>query len=245
MATASTFAVVTAKVNYAVTAVNFSSVATTSLGGPVNGTFQVINNLGFNGGTQPVSWTVYASTTPNISGSSVLLASGATPALASGATSPVIPFAGTWPATPNYFLVISVSVQVDQEQNPANDTVAIFDEALSNTTNNAFATATSMGITLQSGISMQVMGYMAAGITDNYLSFGAGTAGTITFSMVWATSASVTLSVLDATPTILDSASASGTSLSLMWTIDANQVRYVHINTTGAPGVYTLTITHS
>jgi hypothetical protein len=242
--TASAFTIAAA-VDYAVTTVNFTSVATTAIGTAASGNFQVENN-GPDGGTQPVTWDVYANTTPTTAGSPVLLATGSTPALLAGTLSPVISFSGgVWPSTAGYsYLVVSVSVSGDQDLNPANNTMAVFDEALSNTTNNAFGTATSMGITLAPPMSIQVAGNLTA--TNNFLSFNAGTANTVTFTVTWTTSASVTLNVLNTADTVIATASATGTSLSTTWTLTApeqNQLTYLQLNTSGTPGVYVMTIT--
>jgi hypothetical protein len=242
-ASASTIA---AAVDYAVAAVNFSSVATTTFGGAVSGTFQIQNN-GPNGGTQPVTWQVYANTTPTTGGTPVFLASGSTPALAAGNLSPVLAFSGTWPSTAGYYyLVVSVSVLVDQDLNPANNVMAVFDAALTDPANDVFATATSMGITLAPLMSIQVTGSLTATNLNDFLSFNAGATNNVQFSVTWTTSASVTLNVLAPGPSTIATASATGTSLSTLWSSSASAglLRYVQLNnTSGAPGVYVMTIT--
>ena len=126
----------------------------------------------FSGGFAPFlpagAWDVYANTTPTTAGTPVLLVSGTTFALAAGTLSPVISFSGgSWPSTAGYYyLVVSVSVSGDQDVNPANNTMAVFDEALTNSTNNTLANATSMGITLALPMSIQVAGNLTAAATN-------------------------------------------------------------------------------
>lgn len=246
LASAVTYSVVAA-VDYAVSTLNFSSVATTP-GGAVSGTFTIHNN-GPDAGTQPVTWQVYADTTPTLTGAPVLLASNTTPFLGPGGTSPVISFNGTWPAGVGYYyLVVKVSVLVDQDQNLANNIMPVFDAALTDPTNAAFATATSMGITLAPLMTLQVMGTLSD--LDDFLTFNAGTATNVTFTMTWTTSATMTLTVLapPGPPGTTDvTVTATGTSMSTAWPVGASagQLRYLHLNTTGVPGIYVLTITAS
>jgi hypothetical protein len=82
----------------------------------------------------------------------------------------------------------------------------------------------------------------------DYLTFNTGTANTITFSATWAVSTSVTMSVLQppGPGTVITTASATGTSLSMPWTPNAgdkNQVRCLQLSAAAATGIYTMTIT--
>jgi len=240
------YSVVAAKVDYFPFNVSFGSVATTTPGNPVSGTFQIQNN-GPNAGTQPVTWQVYADTTPTLTGSPVLLESSTTPALGIAGTSPVIPFSGTWPTGAGYYyLVVKVSVLVDQDQNLANNIMAVFDATLTDPANNNFAGATAMGITLAPSMSLQVTGTLSD--LDEFMTFNAGTAATVKFTMAWTLSATVTLTVLTppGPPGTTDfTVPATGTAMpTTPWTVDgsAGQLLDLHLNASVAPGIYVLTI---
>ncbi|HVP17889.1 MAG TPA: hypothetical protein VMU36_02770 [Spirochaetia bacterium] len=245
------FSISPAQVDYAISALTFTSVATTTPGTPMNGSFQLTNN-GPNPGTQNVSWQAYASATPSLAGSTLVIASGTTPPLAA-TNSSIVNFGGTWPATPGYnYLVVVVSVLVDQDTAPANNMGAVFDAALTDPANNNFATATSMGITLQPGMTIAVTGNLTSTNLDDFLSFNAGNAASVTFSIAWAgAAASVMLSIYappgpPALPLPPGSASGSSSPLLLTWPVlatDSNQLRYIDVNNAGgAPGIYTMII---
>jgi len=74
-----------------------------------------LSNSGDDGGSQTVHWTAYASTDASLTpGVDPVIDAGETSALASGATSADIAVQGSWPTTPDDYLLI-VSVAADDE----------------------------------------------------------------------------------------------------------------------------------
>ena len=97
-------------VTYAVIGVS-STGGTPFAGGAASGTF-TIQNQGNSNGTQPISWTIYASPTASLGTGTVVVASGTTGSVNGQTSSPVTFTTGVWPTTPNnYYLIASISSQ--------------------------------------------------------------------------------------------------------------------------------------
>ena len=99
--------VTAAVVNYTVTSVTYTG-GTPYPASPVSGNLQFRNN-GANGGTQYVTWQVYASKINTLDSSASLHCVGVESLSCSGCLSPVINFSGVWPLTyGNYHLIAQV-----------------------------------------------------------------------------------------------------------------------------------------
>ncbi len=238
--------------DYTVATVNITG-GGTSVGGPVTGSFTLQNSGSAQAGSQPVSWTAFASIDGTLGSDDTFVASGITGPLAAGASSAPIAVNGSWPLRfGNYCLMVTVSAA--DETATANNTnfsvsqaVGIFDEsaglhddilALSN----PFDT----GVTLQPGMSIQVTGTLTGSESDDVIAFNTGTAIGITFSMVWIGAQNVMLRSMTAANVFQGTASVTGgTSAILVWQgpplatqqwIDINNSSLVNV------GNYALTI---
>ena len=225
----------------------------------MSGTLQ-FSNIGVNNGTQYVTWQVYASHDTVLDSSDMLIASGSNPPLASGGSSPVIPFSGNWPLTYGpYYLLAKVSVSADVDINPANNVAAsasattigeYVDTEPNNDTN--LVTVQVLPVTLKPGMSIMITGNLNHNVVPNdpwdVFQFNTGTAGSVTFSMTWASSATVYMYLLTAPATFAMSVNTIGTSLSLPWSpVDLpNTNRWIGLNDQSgllvSPGNYTLVI---
>ena len=225
----------------------------------IGGTLQ-FSNVGTDNGTQYVTWQVFASHDTVLDSADMLIASGANPPLASGGSSPVIPFSGNWPLTYGpYYLLAKVSVSADVDINPANNVAAsasattigeYVDTEPNNDTN--LVTVQVLPVTLKPGMSIMITGNLNHNVVPNdpwdVFQFNTGTAGSVTFSMTWASSATVYLYLLTAPATFATSVNTIGTSLSLPWSpVDLpNTNRWIGLNDQSgllvSPGNYTLVI---
>ncbi len=247
-------AVGAANVNYVASAVTVTSGTSSPPGGAMTGSF-TLTNSGANNGTQYVTWQAYASTTTTVTGSSVLIDSGTQAPLAAGASTPIT-VSGSWPlGYGSYYLVVRSSVPVDT--NPSNNlpfssasTTAVGIYSTSEP-NDSTAQANNLGVTFKPGMSVQVTGSLTTSDLNDYLSFNAGTASTITFNLTWGSTAitqTVTMWVyntLGVGQTGL--ATSDNTYLIMSWTVGANAgtTCYISPQLTGSPstGTYTLIIT--
>jgi hypothetical protein len=260
-ASATTYNVVLAQVNYTVTAVNYGAV-TTNPGGAVSGTF-TYHNGGPDNGIQSVNWEAYASTTNTLTAvpSPVLIASGTAGPLNNGVTSLAIPFNGNWPLVyGSYYLVVKVTVLVDNNTSVNNlgatatsTPVGIYTVGTPHAPyGSPYVLGTPM-VAFRPGMSISVTGTLASGDAIDFLEFSTGTAISITFAATWPSSANAALEVDDPTTGLTVpgggplSVGPVATSISLgPWSVDLPATpRLINISCPAAPypGPYTLIIT--
>ncbi len=228
-----------AQVKYVISAVTVTAGSPSPPGGSMSGSF-TLTNSGTDGGTQPVTWEAYASTSTTITAQSVLLSSGTVGPYAAGYSAP-ISFTANWPlAYGNYYLVVRARVSVDA--NPLNNvpvaqTAPATAVGVYTTTepNDSLAQANDLGVTLQPGMSICVTGNLIAGGSQvDYLSFNAGTANTVTFNLSWPSTGTpqyVYMYVYDTSGTQLQWSSVNDLTHSIMlWTVGANASTKVYIS---------------
>ena len=246
--------VTAASVDYAVASVTYTG-GVLNPAGTVNGSFQLAN-IGANNGTQYVTWQAYASTTATPTSSSVLVAFGTVAPMAAGAPSTPITFSGAWPLNyGNYYLVVTATVPVDVDSNPANNVgatasttaVGFYNEDSDEPANNSTSTPYNLGVSMQPGMSICVTGSMPLLDSWDIVEINTGTAVSLSLSWTWATSTNVGLYVANTAGTILSGFTISGsTTLSMFWTVDLqNTAREIGMNAASAipPGTQTLIIT--
>ena len=105
-------------VDYTVTAASFPTTGTSGNTIPAGSTF-ILSNAGSAGGTKPVSWWVYMSTSSTLGSGASVLTSGTTAALGPGATSSVN-VSWTWPAgsgTRYLFVMVAAADDLNQANN--------------------------------------------------------------------------------------------------------------------------------
>ena len=102
--------------------INTTVNGTGTRGALLTGTNQFqIQNAAANPGAKSITWRAYASRDGILDGSDTLLSTNTIGPLGASITSGFIPFSGTWPAFGSYYRII-VSVDADDDTNPANDT---------------------------------------------------------------------------------------------------------------------------
>jgi hypothetical protein len=173
--------------------------------------------------------------------------------LNAGVTSAAINFTGTWPAASgNYYVIVQVTSSEDV--NPANNsgvsgsqTAVGLDEAPSGLHDSPLLTnAFDLGVTLQPGMTFSLAGTLLGTESNDIVAFNTGTAGSVTFSMVWTGNNDVQFQTMSAPSTsIAGTGIAGGSSLSWTWTVDAaNAPRWLDIQNPllANIGAYTLVI---
>jgi hypothetical protein len=247
------FTTTPAQPDYSVTAVTNTGGSIVPAGA-VNFQFQ-INNISLQNGTQPISWTVWASTINVLDGTAIRVASGTTQQLPAPG-SVVISGSGPWPLHyGTYYLIASVTVAEDI--NPTNNSAAtagatavgIFAESEPNGDYvNMVNVNTLTGVVLKPGMSVLVTGALSpATDLDDIFGFNTGTANSITFYVSWTGNFIVTLFVFTAPNVYLPGLSSPSTNtISLGWVPDASNVlRWIDLQN-GPPtkniGPYTLVI---
>ena len=230
-------------------------VGSTLPAGIISSSFQ-LSNAGPNNGSQPVSWSAYASLTSSVDASAILIASGVWQPLASGAPSIGIPFSGPWPLHyGNYHLVVSASAPGDNNSgNIAGATAGItpvgfINEAEPNNdaTNLSVGGVQNLGITLQPGMSVLVTRSLAGAPADkdDVFTLNTGTAASVSLYLSWSVSQNVTLNFLTPGPPAVPVATTTvpaGTNLSLSWNVTSLQT-WIDVVNPGGETAYTLIIT--
>ncbi len=248
------FVTTPAQPDYTVISVTNTGSAPWIPGAPVPFTFQ-IKNISTQNGTQPLSWTVYASTKNFLDGSAIPVASGTNLPFAAGATVP-ISSSGPWPLNyGNYYLIASVTVAEDV--NPSNNSaptagttpVGIYSETEPNgdyvglTNYNNFGIAG--GVVMRPGMSILINASLPNPVNntdkDDIFQFNTGTANAINFSMSWTGSFDAGLFPMTG-PNTFPPGSAIGitaaSSLALGWVPDAPSVpRWIDVQD-GVGGTY-------
>jgi hypothetical protein len=170
-------------------------------GAPLTGTNQFqIQNAAANPGAKTITWRAYASRDEILDGGDTLLSTNTTGPLAASATSANIPFSGTWPAFGSYYRII-VSVDADDDTNPANDTGIssdievphLYTEGVENNgdsgpTPPAFSNVSDYAITLQVDQLVRINGTMDNAPQYDTYRITAGPAQTsVELKVLWAT----------------------------------------------------------
>ncbi len=216
-------------------------------------------NLGSADAVQSVYWEAYASADAVIGPGDTLINSGVEPALDAGVESAFVTIGGKAPLRfGTYRLIVRLSNGEDQIPgdndvvSPTPFTVGINDEA-ANEPNDDWGGLTDAYQTAQimhPGIEILVTGTMDAlgGDTDDVIRFHTGTATAITFTWVLTGGiiADQDMFVLDDLANVVgqETLTVTGSSISLVWPVDASDFRYIHLWTLDALdlGTYELRI---
>jgi len=206
-----TFAAAAPRVDFTVSQVEYTGGGEKAPGQPFTGRFIYGNDgpLAQHNGARSLSWTAYASRDPNLDAEDVGVASGnGLSPLDLGASSIWIDFSGTWPLDyGDYYLIVQVS-SLDDEMDPANDwdysadatQIGVYIDLEPNDEyqslpggpggyNILFGTDLATPIVLEPGMSIKIEGTDIGSSDDNdTFMFNAGTANTITFTLIWSTS---------------------------------------------------------
>jgi hypothetical protein len=224
-------------------------------GGTVAFTLNINNISAAQDGTQPVTWTVYASTKNTLDGSTEFPVKSGTIVPLTHSTSTMVTDSGPWPLHYGlYYLLATVSVAEDI--NPPDNisfigttSVGIYSETEPNGDDqtlietgqyNNFGVVN--GIVFRPGMSIQVTGTMPVNDFDDIFAFNTGTASSFTFYASWANPNKVaTLAVILADATFAPGGivSPSATSLSLGWVKDvAGTQRWIELENGQYPATW-------
>ena len=211
VSTASTFTVAAPRVDYTVSQVEHTGGGENAPGQPFTGRFMYSNNgpLAEHNGARSLSWAAYASHNTNLDAEDVGVASGnGLSRLDLGASSlNWIDFSGTWPLDyGDYYLIVKVN-SLDNELDTANDwdysasatQIGVYTDLEPNDEYQnlpggpggydiLFGTDPATPIVLNPGMSIQIEGLDIGSLDKNdTFMFNAGTANTITFTLIWST----------------------------------------------------------
>jgi hypothetical protein len=234
------FATTPAQPDYTVTSITNTGTSPWIPGATVTFDLQ-IKNVSLQNGTQPVSWTVYASPNNVLDASAIQIASGTTSPLGAGGSIP-ISFSGPWPLHyGNYYLLAAVTVAEDVNATnnlaatASTTPVGIYTETEQNGDFTALSNYNNFGITngvvLRPGMSILINASLPNPVNntdkDDIFQFNTGTANSISFYMSW-TTGSWDAALFPMTAASTFSANSIGitgaTSLSLGWVPDASNV---------------------
>ena len=182
--------IATATPHYTATSVNNTG-GTTTPDGAVDFSF-VLTNTSAQNGTQPVSWTVYASQITTLDASAIAVASGTTSKLGAGIGT-TASGVGTWPFHfGTYYLIASISVPEDSD--PTGHVAAtltavavgIYTESEPNDDYQFMVNVNDLPITLNPGVSIEVTGsFFSTSDLHDVFGFNTGMANNISFYLSW------------------------------------------------------------